>query len=108
MKINGTGPGSSDAARNIGGSSGPQTIGGAKEKRNPGRTSRAEGDITEKVAISGKAKDAARAKEIAMSAPDTDESRIAKLKAVIDGGNYKIDADQIADRLVDEHLFNSI
>lgn len=108
MKVNGTGPGSTEQARNIGGSSGAQTIGGAKDKRNPGRTSRAEGDITEKVAISGRAKDAAKAKELAMSAPDTDEMRIAKLKSVIEGGNYKIDADKIADKLVDEHLFNSI
>jgi anti-sigma28 factor (negative regulator of flagellin synthesis) len=30
------------------------------------------------------------------------------LKAAIEGGSYKVDADKVADKLVDEHLFGGI
>lgn len=57
-----------------------------------------------KVDVSARAQQMQKAKEIA-SRPDTvDEAKVARLQKLIDEGNYKIDADAIADRLVDEHM----
>jgi negative regulator of flagellin synthesis FlgM len=57
-----------------------------------------------KVDVSDRAQMMQRAKEIA-SRPDTvDEAKVARLQKMIDEGKYKVDADAIADRLVDEHL----
>ena len=36
-----------------------------------------------------------------------DEAKVARLQKLIDEGNYKVDADAVADRLVDEHLLTS-
>ena len=57
-----------------------------------------------KVELSPRAQDAKRIKEIAMAAPDVDEAKVAKFRALIDEGKYKVDAKDIADRMVDEHL----
>ncbi|MDG0817010.1 flagellar biosynthesis anti-sigma factor FlgM [Bdellovibrio svalbardensis] len=57
-----------------------------------------------KVELSPKAQDAKRIKELAMSAPDVDEAKVAKFRDLIDKGEYKTDAKAIADRMVDEHL----
>ena len=54
--------------------------------------------------ISSKAKDLAKSKAVAESAPDVREDKVAELKKRIEGGKYKVDADAIANKLVDEHL----
>jgi negative regulator of flagellin synthesis FlgM len=54
--------------------------------------------------ISAKGKEFAKAKAVASEAPDVREEKIAALKARIAEGRYKIDADAIADRMVDDHL----
>lgn len=54
--------------------------------------------------ISAKGKEFAKAKAIANEAPDVREEKIAALKARIAEGKYKVDADAIADRMVDEHI----
>jgi negative regulator of flagellin synthesis FlgM len=54
--------------------------------------------------ISAKAKEFAKAKAVAHDAPDVREEKIAALKARIADGKYKIDADAIADRMVDDHI----
>lgn len=57
------------------------------------------------VAMSSKARDLKKIKEVAMnSTPDVDEARVAKYQKLIDSGNYKVDAKSLADKLVDEHL----
>ncbi len=61
-------------------------------------------DSSDKVSISSRAKDAALAKEVAKSSPDINEEKVARLKAAIQNGTYKVDSDAVADRLVDEHL----
>ncbi|NDD91776.1 flagellar biosynthesis anti-sigma factor FlgM [bacterium] len=61
-----------------------------------------------KTEISGKAREFAKAKEVAGQAPDVREDRIAELKAKIAAGNYKVNAQAIADRMVDEHLSSGI
>jgi len=54
--------------------------------------------------ISARAREFAQAKETASAAPDVREDRIAELKRRIASGSYKVDADALADRMVDEHL----
>jgi negative regulator of flagellin synthesis FlgM len=58
---------------------------------------------TAKLNLSERAQSMQKAKDIA-SDSSVDEARIAQLQKLIDSGNYSVDADAIADRLVDEHL----
>lgn len=57
-----------------------------------------------KVDVSSRAQEAKKIKELAMAAPDVDEAKVAKFRQLIDDGKYKIDAQAIADKMVDEHL----
>jgi len=54
--------------------------------------------------ISSKSKEMGRAKTIASETPDIREDKVANLKSRIESGNYRVDSDAIADRLVDEHF----
>ncbi len=54
--------------------------------------------------ISTKARDMAKAKQVASEAPDTREAKIAELREKIQNKKYNVSADAIADRLVDDHL----
>ena len=54
--------------------------------------------------ISSKAKDMAKAKQIATDAPDVREAKIAELKERIQNKKYNVGADAIADKLVDDHI----
>lgn len=53
-----------------------------------------------KVEISPRAQDVAKAKQIANSTPDVDEAKVARLQKLIDEGKYKIDASDIADKMI--------
>lgn len=55
------------------------------------------------VNVSERAQMMQKAKDIA-STDSIDEAKVARLQKLIDEGKYKVDADKIADRLVDEHL----
>lgn len=57
-----------------------------------------------KVEISSRAHDIKKAKEIAMSTPDVDEAKVARLQKLIDEGKYKTDSAGTADKMVDEYL----
>ena len=57
-----------------------------------------------KAEISAKAKDFAKAKAVAADAPDVREDRVAELKKRISEGKYQVDAQAVADRMVDDHL----
>ncbi|MGZ3793813.1 MAG: flagellar biosynthesis anti-sigma factor FlgM [Bdellovibrio sp.] len=57
-----------------------------------------------RVDVSDRAQEAKRIKELAMAAPDVDEAKVAKFRKLIDEGKYQVDADAIADKMVDEHL----
>jgi negative regulator of flagellin synthesis FlgM len=57
-----------------------------------------------KAEISAKGKEFAQAKAVAANAPDVREDKIAELKAKIASGNYSVDTDRVADRMVDDHL----
>jgi len=54
--------------------------------------------------ISTRGKDIANASALAKAAPDSREDKIAELKRRIADGSYKVDANAVADRMVNEHL----
>lgn len=56
-----------------------------------------------KVNLSSRAQDIKKAKDIAMSTPDINEEKVARLQKLIDEGNYKTDAAAIAGKMLDEH-----
>lgn len=56
------------------------------------------------VNVSDRAQMMAKAKDLASQPMTVDEAKVARLQKLIDEGNYKVDADAIADRLVDEHM----
>jgi negative regulator of flagellin synthesis FlgM len=60
-----------------------------------------------KIDLSPRAQEMKKAKEVAMSAPDVDEAKVAKFRALIDSGNYKVDAKAVADKMVDESVKNA-
>lgn len=57
-----------------------------------------------RVQVSQRAQDMKRAKDIATSSPDINEARVAELQKLIDAGKYKVDAKDIADKMVDEQM----
>lgn len=58
------------------------------------------------VNVSARAKNIQQATEIAKR--DTvDEAKVARLQKLIDGGEYKVNADDIAEKLLSEHLMTS-
>ena len=90
-------------------------LSGAKQSKQGAATSgakRAEGAPAREVGegrgsnpeISARGKELAHAKSIANAAPDTRADRIAELKQRIADGGYKVNAEAVADRMVDEHL----
>jgi flagellar biosynthesis anti-sigma factor FlgM len=58
-----------------------------------------------RVDVSQRGQDIKKAKELATPKDsDIDEAKVARLQALIDKGEYKVDASKVADKLVDEHL----
>jgi len=54
--------------------------------------------------ISTKAKDMAKATQIAKDTPDVREAKIAELRDKIQNKKYDVSSSAIADRLVDDHI----
>ena len=54
--------------------------------------------------ISSKAKDMARAKQVAADTPDVREEKIKELRDKIQNKKYDVSSSAIADRLVDDHI----
>ena len=57
-----------------------------------------------KVALSPRAQELKKAKELATPHGDINEAKVARLQNLIDEGKYKVDSEAVADRLVDEHF----
>lgn len=57
-----------------------------------------------KTDVSDRAKDMARAKQLASDAPDVREDKIREIKEKIQNKQYSVKASDIADRLVDDHI----
>lgn len=75
-----------------------------KNIQSGGAKSKADVKSAANVNVSERAQMMAKAKEIASSPMSVDEAKVARLQKMIDEGKYKVDADAIADRLVDEHM----
>jgi len=58
------------------------------------------------VEISPEAQMMLQASELAKSAPDMRRDKVNELRERIQSGQYKVPAEQIADRMVDDHLLN--
>lgn len=63
-----------------------------------------EGGAATKVNLSDRALEAKKIKELAMAAPDVDQAKVEKFRKLIDEGKYKVDANAVADKMVDEEL----
>ena len=56
------------------------------------------------VEVSAKAREMSQASDIASNAPDIREAKIAELKRRIAAKEYNVKPEQIADKMVDEHI----
>lgn len=63
-----------------------------------------EGAGASKVAVSSRAQEAKKIKELALAAPDVDQAKVEKFRKLIEDGKYKVDAKAVADRMVDDEL----
>lgn len=97
-KIGGT-PGNMDSAR-----TGRSEGAGALSKEIKSGVSKANLKDSAQVNVSERAQMMQKAKDIASGPMTVDEAKVARLQKMIDEGKYKVDADSIADRLVEEHL----
>jgi negative regulator of flagellin synthesis FlgM len=61
-----------------------------------------------KVKLSERATDMKKVREIVDSQPDVDEAKIAKFKNLINSGQYKVNAEKVADKMVDEHAYGEL
>tara|TARA_B100001248_G_C27399520_1_gene468908 strand:- start:5352 stop:5672 length:321 start_codon:yes stop_codon:yes gene_type:complete len=57
-----------------------------------------------KINVSQRAQDINKIKQVATQAPDVDQAKVEKFRELINSGKYKIDAQAIADRMVDQEL----
>lgn len=57
-----------------------------------------------KVDLSPRAQEMKKIKEAALAAPDINEEKVARLQKLIDAGEYKVDAKDISDKMVDEAM----
>lgn len=60
-----------------------------------------------KINVSNRAQMMNKALEIAKNTEVNNDAKIARLQKMIDEGKYKVDAESIADRMVDEHFMMS-
>lgn len=80
-----------------------KTDAGKKSDEKSSVFSKAQLGDTAKVNLSDRAQAMQKAKDIA-SKDSVDEAKVARLQKLIDEGKYKVDAEAVADRLVNEHL----
>ncbi len=84
-------------------------IKGGKDVEDVGSTSASKIDRTKEksmdnVNLSSRAQDIKKIRERLDSVPDVDEAKVARFQQLIDSGNYKVSAADIADKMVDEQL----
>lgn len=105
MKVSSKMPGSVQAgeAAKTSKAGGAESIFDAKKTKGARGGADARGTDSARVDLSSRAQDMARAKELATPDNGIDEAKVARLQKLIDAGQYKVDAEAIADRLVDEH-----
>lgn len=77
----------------------------ARKKANTSELANTNGDVKTDVSI--EAKEHAKAFEVAKSAADVREAKIAELKRRIANKEYNVKPEDVADKLVDEHINTS-
>ena len=86
-------------------STGNSKVGGAAENNSKAAAELMKTDLgATRVDLSNRAQDMKKAKEIAMSTPDVNEAKVARLQKLVDDGKYNVSAKDIADKMVDEEL----
>ena len=60
-----------------------------------------------KLELSERAQQMKKIKDVAMASEEVNADKVAKFQKLIDDGKYSVDAKDIADRMVDEHLMFS-
>ncbi len=65
-------------------------------------------ETTDKVQISDRSREIARAQEAVKSAPDVRADKVAELKAKIASGTYNVNASQVADAILKSSLTDKI
>jgi len=73
----------------------------AKPVAKPAAAPVAKGD---RVALSAQAKELQAAREAVAKMDDVDHEKVARIKAQIEAGTYKVDAGKIAEKMIDESL----
>lgn len=53
--------------------------------------------------LSDRAQDAKKIKELAKAAPDVDEVKVAKFRKMIENGEYKVDSQALAEKMLKEY-----
>jgi flagellar biosynthesis anti-sigma factor FlgM len=103
MKVNNPSIKSGTSTTNVASTRNARDVKGAKTEKNSGPVSADELSGSSKVEVSDRAQMMQKAKELAKG-DSVDEARVAHLQKLIDSGNYKVDSEAVADRLVDEHI----
>lgn len=83
---------------------GPESILDSKKSTGAAALDKATLDSSARVDLSPRATELRKAKELATPSESIDEAKVARLQKLIDEGKYKVDAEAIADRLLDEHM----
>lgn len=102
QNINGTAPGMDASASKK--AEQAKAAGKATEAKKTQANAPAEISDAVKTDISPKAKEMAEAKAVASAAPDIREAKIAELKQRIANKQYNVKPEDVADRMVNEHL----
>jgi len=67
-----------------------------------------EGISKDEVVLSPEAKQIQKAKELIDALPDIREDRVAEIRARIEAGEYQIDGEKIASKIIEESLLNEL
>jgi negative regulator of flagellin synthesis FlgM len=62
----------------------------------------------DEVVLSPEAKQIQQAKELIASLPDIREEKVAEIRARIEAGEYQIDGEKIAEKMIEESLLNEL
>jgi negative regulator of flagellin synthesis FlgM len=62
----------------------------------------------DRVELSAQAKEIQAARKVVAGMDDVDLEKVARIKAQIEAGTYKVDAGKIADKMIDESLLDDL